>query len=70
MLCRFHKGHRQWFRRHEHDGANFVRTDAYEEGNYIYFDYQLDRADAWVFRLKQDYRMPYNQLERELSPEA
>lgn len=47
-----------------------MRTDAYEEGNYIYFDYQLDRADAWVFRLKQDYRMPYNQLERELSPEA
>jgi CCR4-NOT transcriptional regulation complex NOT5 subunit len=68
LPCRFHKSTQQWFRRHE-DGQPFKRSDTYEEGTYIYFDYQLtDRHDSWVFRLKQNYRLPFAQLENELPP--
>lgn len=66
--CRFHKTTRQWFRRHE-DGQAYTRTEAHEEGTYIYFDAQLaNRDDSWVFRLKSNYRLPFAQLENELAP--
>ena len=67
-MRRFHKGTRQWFRVHD-DGTPFKRTAHHEEGTFIYFDYVLaDRSDSWVFRLKQNYRLPYAQLESELPP--
>jgi CCR4-NOT transcriptional regulation complex NOT5 subunit len=46
-----------------------VQHPSYEEGDYIYFDYQLDREDAWVFRLKRGYRLPYDMLEQSLLPQ-
>ncbi|KAL1915697.1 uncharacterized protein VTP21DRAFT_6456 [Calcarisporiella thermophila] len=53
---RFHKKYLTWFQRHEEPR---VITDEYEEGTYIYFDYEA----AWCQRKKTEFRFEYRYLE-------
>ncbi|KAG0269845.1 general negative regulator of transcription subunit 5 [Actinomortierella ambigua] len=53
---RFHKNYLTWFQRHEEPKAI---TDDYEQGTYIYFDYE----GAWCQRKKSDFRFEYKFLE-------
>ncbi|KAF9184230.1 proteinral negative regulator of transcription subunit 5 [Haplosporangium sp. Z 767] len=53
---RFHKKYLTWFQRHEEPKAI---TDDYEQGTYIYFDYE----GAWCQRKKTDFRFEYKYLE-------
>ncbi|GJJ68160.1 CCR4-NOT transcription complex subunit 3 [Entomortierella parvispora] len=53
---RFHKKYLTWFQRHEEPKAI---TDDYEQGTYIYFDYE----GAWCQRKKADFRFEYKFLE-------
>ena len=57
---RYHKKYMTWFQRHEEPT---VTTDEYEQGTYIYFDYET----GWGQRLKQDFRFEYSFLEDSLS---
>lgn len=65
---RFHKGHSTWFQRHEEPKAGGQPGDDWEQGTYVYFDSQLQRADGagWCYRLKQDFMFDYTALEDEL----
>jgi len=56
---RFHKKYMTWFQRHEEPK---VTTDEYEQGTYVYFDYET----GWCQRLKQDFRFEYSFLEDSL----
>ncbi|KAG9065119.1 general negative regulator of transcription subunit 5 [Linnemannia hyalina] len=56
---RFHKKYLTWFQRHEEPKAI---TDDYEQGTYIYFDYE----GAWCQRKNTDFRFEYKFLEDEL----
>ncbi|KAF8931124.1 proteinral negative regulator of transcription subunit 5, partial [Haplosporangium gracile] len=56
---RFHKKYLTWFQRHEEPKTI---TDDYEQGTYIYFDYE----GAWCQRKKTDFRFEYKFLEDEL----
>ncbi|KAI9311840.1 Not1 N-terminal domain, CCR4-Not complex component-domain-containing protein [Dichotomocladium elegans] len=53
---RFHKKYLTWFQRHEE--PTFI-SDEYEQGTYIYFDYE----GAWCQRKKPDFRFNYRYLE-------
>ncbi|KAI9488109.1 Not1 N-terminal domain, CCR4-Not complex component-domain-containing protein [Zychaea mexicana] len=53
---RFHKKYLTWFQRHEEPK---VITDDYEQGTYIYFDYE----GAWCQRKKTEFRFEYRYLE-------
>lgn len=53
---RFHKKYLTWFQRHEEPK---VITEDYEQGTYIYFDYE----GAWCQRKKTDFRFEYKFLE-------
>mmetsp|Transcript_8901 Transcript_8901/g.22456 ORF Transcript_8901/g.22456 Transcript_8901/m.22456 type:complete len:675 (+) Transcript_8901:105-2129(+) len=53
---RFHKKYMTWFQRHEEPK---VTTDEYEQGTYVYFDYET----GWCTRIKQDFRFEYSFLE-------
>ncbi|CAI2180507.1 641_t:CDS:10 [Funneliformis geosporum] len=53
---RFHKKYLTWFQRHEEPKAI---TDEYEQGTYIYFDYE----GAWCQRKKTEFRFEYRFLE-------
>ncbi|KAL7747193.1 general negative regulator of transcription subunit 5 [Sorochytrium milnesiophthora] len=53
---RFHKKYLTWFQRHEEPKSI---TDEYEQGTYIYFDYE----GAWCQRKKTDFRFEYKFLE-------
>ncbi|RCH87279.1 proteinral negative regulator of transcription subunit 5 [Rhizopus azygosporus] len=53
---RFHKKYLTWFQRHEEPK---VITDDYEQGTYIYFDYE----NAWCQRKKTEFRFEYRYLE-------
>ncbi|KAK3844592.1 MAG: Not1 N-terminal domain, CCR4-Not complex component-domain-containing protein [Linnemannia gamsii] len=53
---RFHKKYLTWFQRHEEPKTI---TDDYEQGTYIYFDYE----GAWCQRKKTDFRFEYKFLE-------
>jgi CCR4-NOT transcription complex subunit 3 len=57
---RYHKKYMTWFQRHEEPT---VTTDEYEQGTYIYFDYET----GWGQRIKQDFRFEYSFLEDSLS---
>lgn len=57
---RYHKKYMTLFQRHE-DPA--VTTDEYDQGTYIYFDYET----GWGQRIKQDFRFEYSFLEDSLS---
>jgi CCR4-NOT transcription complex subunit 3 len=56
---RFHKKYLTWFQRHEEPKSI---TEEYEEGTYIYFDYE----EAWCQRKKLDFRFEYRFLEDEV----
>ncbi|RUS26395.1 Not1 N-terminal domain, CCR4-Not complex component-domain-containing protein [Jimgerdemannia flammicorona] len=53
---RFHKKYLTWFQRHEEPK---IITDEYEQGTYIYFDYE----GAWCQRKKTEFRFEYRFLE-------
>lgn len=46
---RFHKKYSTWFQRHEEPQ---VTTDEYEQGTYVYFDYET----GWCQRIKAGFR--------------
>ncbi|OEH76110.1 not2 not3 not5 domain-containing protein [Cyclospora cayetanensis] len=56
---RFHKKFLTWFQRLEEPR---VSTDKYEQGTYIYFDYD----NGWCSRVKHDFTFEYIYLEDEL----
>ena len=56
---RYHKKYMTWFQRHDEPK---VTTDEYEEGTYVYFDYE----SGWCPRLKSEFRFEYCYLERTL----
>jgi CCR4-NOT transcription complex subunit 3 len=56
---RFHKKYMAWFQRHEEPK---ITTDEYEQGTYVYFDYET----GWCQRIKQDFRFEYSYLEDSL----
>jgi CCR4-NOT transcription complex subunit 3 len=53
---RFHKKYLTWFQRHEEPK---LITEEYEQGTYIYFDYE----GAWCQRKKTEFRFEYRYLE-------
>ncbi|KAI7907978.1 Not1 N-terminal domain, CCR4-Not complex component-domain-containing protein [Cokeromyces recurvatus] len=53
---RFHRKYLTWFQRHEEPK---VITEDYEQGTYVYFDYE----GAWCQRKKTDFRFDYRFLE-------
>ncbi|KAF8965346.1 proteinral negative regulator of transcription subunit 5 [Entomortierella lignicola] len=53
---RYHTSYLTWFQRHEEPKAI---TDEYEQGTYIYFDYE----GAWCQRKKTDFKFEYKFLE-------
>lgn len=57
---RFHKKYSTWFQRHEEPK---VTTDEYEQGTYVYFDYET----GWCQRIKRDFTFEYSYLEDELA---
>ncbi|GKY93279.1 hypothetical protein MPSEU_000295400 [Mayamaea pseudoterrestris] len=56
---RFHKKYMTWFQRHEEPK---ITTDEYEQGTYVYFDYET----GWCTRIKSDFRFEYAYLEDSL----
>jgi len=56
---RYHKKYLTWFQRHEEPKAI---TDEYEQGTYIYFDYET----GWCQRKKTEFTFEYRFLEDEL----
>jgi CCR4-NOT transcriptional regulation complex NOT5 subunit len=56
---RYHKKYTTWFKRHEEPK---VTTDEYEQGTYIYFDYEA----GWCQRIRSDFRFEYCFLENSL----
>ncbi|KAJ1434489.1 Not1 N-terminal domain, CCR4-Not complex component-domain-containing protein [Ochromonadaceae sp. CCMP2298] len=56
---RFHKKYMTWFQRHEEPK---IATDEYEEGTYVYFDYE----SGWCQRIKSEFKFEYAYLEDEL----
>ena len=57
---RYHKKYLTWFQRHEEPK---VTAEDYEQGTYIYFDYET----GWCQRIKADFTFEYGFLEDELS---
>jgi CCR4-NOT transcription complex subunit 3 len=56
---RFHKKYMTWFQRHEEPK---LTTDEYEEGTYVYFDYE----SGWCQRIKSEFKFEYCYLEDEM----
>jgi len=56
---RYHKKYMTWFQRHEEPQ---ITTDEYEQGTYVYFDYET----GWCQRIKSDFRFEYSYLEDSL----
>jgi len=48
-----------WFQRHEEPK---VTTDEYEQGTYVYFDFET----GWCQRIKSEFTFEYSYLEDEL----
>lgn len=63
---RFHKKYKTWFQRHEEP---HVTTDDFEQGTYVYFDYQgsYENKSGWCQRIKYDFTFEYEYLEDELA---
>jgi CCR4-NOT transcription complex subunit 3 len=55
---RFHKKYMTWFQRHEEPK---LTTDEFEEGTYVYFDYE----SGWCQRIKSEFKFEYMYLEDE-----
>lgn len=58
---RYHKKYLTWFQRHEQPKE---RTDDYEQGTYLYFDYET--GSGWCQRKKDEFRFEYAYLEEDL----
>ncbi|CAM9571361.1 unnamed protein product [Phaeothamnion confervicola] len=56
---RYHKKYMTWFQRHEEPK---VTTDDFEQGTYVYFDYET----GWCQRIKADFTFEYSFLEDEI----
>ena len=56
---RFHKKYMTWFQRHEEPK---IATDEYEEGTYVYFDFETN----WCQLIKHDFKFEFIYLEDEL----
>lgn len=56
---RYHKRYLTWFQRHDTPKNT---TDEFEQGAYIYFDYE----SGWCQRIKNDFTFKYQYLEDEL----
>jgi CCR4-NOT transcription complex subunit 3 len=56
---RFHKKYMTWFQRHEEPK---ITTEDYEEGTYVYFDYE----SGWCQRIKSEFKFEYAYLEDEV----
>jgi CCR4-NOT transcription complex subunit 3 len=78
---RFHKKYMTWFQRHEEPKTT---TNDYEEGTYVYFDYEsgerrtcpspllisLTHSAGWCQRIKSEFKFEYAYLEDELTQAA
>lgn len=60
LSWRFHKKYMTWFQRHEEPK---IATDEFEEGTYVYFDYEA----GWCQLIKQEFKFEFNFLEDELA---
>lgn len=62
---RFHKKLNTWFQRHDEPK---IATDEYEQGAYIFFDYNVDKdgQHGWCSMIKHDFTFEYQYLEDEL----
>lgn len=60
LSWRFHLQHLLWFQRHEEPS---VTTAEYEQGSYVYFEYEYD----WCQRIKNDFTFEYVHLEDDRS---
>jgi CCR4-NOT transcription complex subunit 3 len=56
---RYHKKYLTWFQRHEEPK---LTADDYEQGTYVYFDYET----GWCQRIKSEFTFEYRYLEDEL----
>jgi len=56
---RYHKKYLTWFQRHEEPK---ITTDDYEQGTYVYFDYET----GWCQRIKTEFTFEYGFLEDDL----
>ncbi|KAJ3325696.1 general negative regulator of transcription subunit 5 [Boothiomyces sp. JEL0866] len=56
---RFHKKYSTWFQRHEEPTEV---NDQYEQGTYVYFDYE----NAWTQKKKTNFKFEYKYLEDDL----
>ena len=50
----------QWFQRHDDPK---ITTEEFEQGTYVYFDYE----SGWCQRIKADFTFEYRHLEDELA---
>ncbi|XP_057823213.2 uncharacterized protein LOC131035519 isoform X2 [Cryptomeria japonica] len=63
---RYHRKYNTWFQRHEEPK---VTTDEYEQGTYVYFDFNIlhdDYQHGWCQRIKTEFTFEYAYLEDEL----
>ncbi|PNW84264.1 hypothetical protein CHLRE_04g227350v5 [Chlamydomonas reinhardtii] len=63
---RFHRHHNAWFQRFTEPS---VTSDEYEQGAYVYFDYNIvhdDMQTGWCYRRKENFTFRYDALEDEL----
>jgi len=63
---RYHKHHNAWFQRYAEPN---VTTEEYEQGTYVYFDYNImhdDLQTGWCYRRKENFTFRYDALEDEL----
>ncbi|WZZ38565.1 hypothetical protein YC2023_034824 [Brassica napus] len=65
---RYHRKFNTWFQRHKEPT---IATDEYEQGAYVYFDFQTpkdeNRDGGWVQRIKNEFTFEYSYLEDELA---
>ncbi|XP_020879004.1 CCR4-NOT transcription complex subunit 3 isoform X1 [Arabidopsis lyrata subsp. lyrata] len=64
---RYHRKFNTWFQRHKEPK---IATDEYEQGAYVYFDFQTPKDEnqegGWCQRIKNEFTFEYSYLEDEL----
>uniref|UniRef100_A0A1J3JNG0 CCR4-NOT transcription complex subunit 3 n=1 Tax=Noccaea caerulescens TaxID=107243 RepID=A0A1J3JNG0_NOCCA len=65
---RYHRKYNTWFQRHKEPK---IATDEYEQGAYVYFDFQTPKDEnqegGWCQRIKNEFMFEYSYLEDELA---
>ncbi|KAG5376644.1 hypothetical protein IGI04_041240 [Brassica rapa subsp. trilocularis] len=65
---RYHRKFNTWFQRHKEPK---IATDEYEQGAYVYFDFQTPKDESqdggWIQRIKNEFTFEYSYLEDELA---